>query len=80
MALYGTPFQGRVENNAALYDKTVIALYGIPFQGRVENNAALYDRPFMALYVRPFQGELRTMLHLMTERLWHFMSDRFRVS
>ena len=25
-----------------------------------------------------FRGELRTMLHFMTERLWHFMADRFR--
>ena len=44
-------------------------LYVRPFQGRVENNAALYDRTFMALYGRPFQVELRTMLHLMTDRL-----------
>ena len=65
MTLYGIPFHRRVENNAALYDRTFMALYGIPFQGRVENNAALYDRTFMALYGRPFQErvENNAVLH-----------------
>ena len=59
MALYGRPFQGRVENNAAPYDRAFMALYGRPFQGRVENNAVPYDRAFMALYGKPFQFQGR---------------------